>query len=1045
MTCGFRPHYSLNRVVPVLCAFLCTVCTVPSNGRGAAAHRPAQSAVPQQPAEQNQIQSIPLEPGKAIERTLTGTEIHPYQLKMQKAQCAVIQVEQRGINIVLQLRATNSEPIVEVDDEIGKQGIEKLVVVAESDGTYKVEVKPKLKIASGSYEIRLLEVRPATGRDRSLFEADKLRTKVSKLSEVEKTEEALPLAEHALALAEAVLEPDDVYVALLTRELAAVNCRNGKYTECKAGMEQALQLFTAKLGTDHLQANITRRQLGGLYQTLGDLPKAEQLLSQALDGEQKVLGEDDPAVAATLNTLGFLHLRLGDYVKAESEFERVQTILENVGLKEEPRYGYALNNLGLVHLRQHQYDKALIDFERFLAFQEARLGPNNPIIYQVLSNLGVVAKKKGDYPTAEKFYLRALALGGPEGPDVTPTLSNLGNVYSCEGNFQKALETHQRVLRIVESNWNSPIDRRRELEAIAINYAALGDSANAHRVQAQMESGLESEIALNLAIGSERQKLLYLDTVASDLDDTISLHLRLQSSGPEAASLAATALLRRKGRVMDAMTDTLNALRTHSDPDDQALLDQLKEATAELAHLALEGPQKRPLAEYRKALEDQREKKEKIENAISHHNREVGESLQPITLEAVTSLIPEDSALVEFVTYKPSNPKAASTPEQYEEPRYAAYVLHKGTSPMGVDLGDARIIDALVAELRSALREPDRSDVQALARQLAEKVFQPLEPLVASDKRLLISPDGQLNLIPFEALREVGGGYLVERFSITYLSSGRDLVHMQVKRPSSSVSILVADPLFGEPNENLVANAATPQAKPARARIGRRSITTGADFSNLYFAPLAGTRAEAQSIHSLFPDAQELIGEQASRAALEKLNGPKILHIATHGFFLQDTNQGKAGGNAASNPENPLLRSGLALSGANLSSDSKGRGILTALQASNMDLWGTKLVTLSACDTGVGEVKNGEGVYGLRRAFFLAGTESLVMSLWPVSDYVTRQLMTQYYAGLKKGLGRGEALRQAQLAMLKRKGRQHPFYWASFIQSGEWANLDGQR
>ena len=110
-----------------------------------------------------------------------------------------------------------------------------------------------------------------------------------------------------------------------------------------------------------------------------------------------------------------------------------------------------------------------------------------------------------------------------------------------------------------------------------------------------------------------------------------------------------------------------------------------------------------------------------------------------------------------------------------------------------------------------------------------------------------------------------------------------------------------------------------------------------------------------------------------------------------------------------------------------------------------MNLWGTKLVTLSACDTGVGEVRNGEGVYGLRRAFMLAGTETLVMSLWPVSDNVTRELMTAYYTGLKEGLGRGEALRRVKLNMLRRKDRQHPFYWASFIQSGEWANLDGER
>ena len=148
---------------------------------------------------------------------------------------------------------------------------------------------------------------------------------------------------------------------------------------------------------------------------------------------------------------------------------------------------------------------------------------------------------------------------------------------------------------------------------------------------------------------------------------------------------------------------------------------------------------------------------------------------------------------------------------------------------------------------------------------------------------------------------------------------------------------------------------------------------------------------------------------------------------------------------ATVNVENPLMRSGLALAGANLTKGGGDDGVFTALEASSLNLWGTKVVTLSACETGVGEVRNGEGVYGLRRAFFLAGAETLAMSLWPVSDYITREMMTAYYSGLKQGLGRGEALRQAQLAMLARKNRRHPFYWASFIHAGEWASLDGRR
>jgi len=171
-------------------------------------------------------------------------------------------------------------------------------------------------------------------------------------------------------------------------------------------------------------------------------------------------------------------------------------------------------------------------------------------------------------------------------------------------------------------------------------------------------------------------------------------------------------------------------------------------------------------------------------------------------------------------------------------------------------------------------------------------------------------------------------------------------------------------------------------------------------------------------------------------------------------FFLEDpkkdgedggsTNETQAG-TSREDIENPMLHSGLALTGANLNRLGGDSGILTALEASNLNLWGTKVVTLSACDTGIGKVKEGEGVFGLRRAFVLAGAESMVMSLWQVSDYTTREMITAYYTGLKNGRGRGEALRQAELAMLKRKGREHPFYWASFIESGEWANLNGQR
>jgi len=999
-----------------------------------------------------------LEPGKAIEQSVAGTETHRYGLKLQKGQFAAIEVEQRGVDVTVQLLLSEDYVQADADDEIGKKGTEKLDIVAEQQGSYTIAVKPKWEVAGAAYEIRLVEVRPATALDRSLYEVRQLRTRANQLFTVDKNQEALLLAQRALDLAQEVLGADDVNVALLTKELADITYNMSKPAEARAGFERALQILTAKLGAEHPQTLYVKSRLGSVCVALGDYSKGDRLLSEALEGEEKAFGGDDPVVAGTLKSLAVLHEGRGDLAKAEREDLRGLAILEGLRLTEQGSYGEFLNNLGVIYKDLREFDKAKEYLQHCLAFDEKHYGAESLSLSKVLNNLGIVARQQKDYPAAEKYYVRALAIKekylGTEHPEYAAALMNLANVYASKGDYRKALETHLRVLGIYEKSLvPGEFPPILSLANVAKNYAAVGDFENANRVQSRLEAALEEDIAFNLAIGSERQKLAYLDSVAQRTERAISLNLQLEPDNSQAALLAVTVLLQRKGRVLDAMTDTLAILRKHSDSQDQSLLDELKDASTQLARVALKGPQKQSMEEYRKTLQDLQERKEKLENTISHHNEEFRAQVQAITFEAVRSAVPDNAALLEFVAYRPFNPKAQTDVEQFGALRYAAYVLHGNAVAKGIDLGDAEAIDTAVAKLRAALREPDRKDVRQLAESVAERVFQPIEPLVAGDRRLLISPDGQLDLIPFEVLLNSQGHYLVERFSITYLTTGRDLLRMQFPRPSRSAPVIVADPLFGEPKGTLAANAGEPQWKPATAMTARRSITTGADFSNLYFAPLAGTRSEANSIHAFFPEAQIFTGPQASEATLGRLNAPKILHIATHGFFLQDVNQstgaqavGKAAGSPATRDfENPLLRSGLALSGANFVKESKGSGILTALEVSNLDLWGTKLVTLSACDTGVGEVKNGEGVYGLRRAFFLAGTESLVMSLWPVSDYVTRELMAEYYSGLKKGLGRGEALRQAELAMLHRKGREHPFYWASFIQAGEWANLDGQR
>jgi CHAT domain-containing protein len=223
-----------------------------------------------------------------------------------------------------------------------------------------------------------------------------------------------------------------------------------------------------------------------------------------------------------------------------------------------------------------------------------------------------------------------------------------------------------------------------------------------------------------------------------------------------------------------------------------------------------------------------------------------------------------------------------------------------------------------------------------------------------------------------------------------------------------------------------------------------------ADLASLKFGALAATIEEAKQIKAIFPQSRTLLGKQATETALKQLQSPSILHLATHGFFLPDqevplvTDQLNQHKPLALRLENPLLRSGVALAGFNNRHQIKAStndGVLTGLEVAGLDLRGTQLVVLSACETGLGDTKAGEGLYGLRRALVMAGSQSQILSLWDVSDDGTKDLMVKYYQNLKAGKSRHSALREAQLEMLATPKYQRPFFWASFVPSGDWTPL----
>lgn len=792
--------------------------------------------------------------------------------------------------------------------------------------------------------------------------------------------------------------------------------------------------FALLEGTSELDSELAHFYLG-----YGDYARAEALLVRGLTREQPSFNDEGMLYARLAN----VYIDLGDLQSAEELLKRAQPLLQGWGefyavdslarlylegralrsfaealdrmrviLKEATGgsgWAYAIPDLRAAQLclRRGQVEEA----ERRLLDLRPRLEPALPaqsaVRADLLEELGVLFTRKGD-PAAEALLLQALVirerLFAPDHPAIVRALGHLANLYVAQGRTAMAVRTRERA------------------------------------------AGLQDRSArANLARGSERQKRLVMGLVQRDTDATLSLHLQGAPRDQAAARLALRSILRRKGLALDAIAESFAALRRDLDAEGRALLGALTQLDAKLSTAITRGPIDIPAEEHQREVQQLEVERQRLEFQLAARTRAARPAdakEPPITVEAVQAAIPDGAALVEIVQYRPQDPFGPPVRPTWGKPRYAAYVVGRRGDVTGVDLGDAAAIDAAAAELSRDLSNPER-DPRERARHLDALVMQPIRAALGAARWLLLSPDGALNLVPFAALVDEEGNYLIERASFTYLTSGRDLLRTAgaaAPRGATRGGVLViADPAFGSLSELAPDDGATR---------GLRS----AELAGARFPPLPGTEREAEAVRSALASATVLTGPSATEEALKRAQRPRVLHIATHGFFLPD--QGSpadpastrgAGIESPAWSENPLLRSGLALAGANArrSSSDEDDGILTALEISSLDLHGTQLVVLSACETGLGEVLRGDGVYGLRRALLLAGAETQVMSLWKVGDMATRDLMTSYYAALARGGGRSEALRSAQLEI--RRERPHPHAWAGFIASGEGAALDGRQ
>lgn len=529
--------------------------------------------------------------------------------------------------------------------------------------------------------------------------------------------------------------------------------------------------------------------------------------------------------------------------------------------------------------------------------------------------------------------------------------------------------------------------------------------------------------------------------------------------------------LRRKGIGAEVLAVQRDVILSGRYPALESRLRELSALRMQIAQKTLTGPGPEGVEAHLQRVKEWSLRRERWETELAHQIPEMNlsEGLQNIDHRLIARELPEGAAFVEFVHFDvfDFSARPAQSASRWSPAHYAAFVIQAGKpeDTRFVDLGDASLIDRLAGEFIAAVTSKaalarhlkagsslsERRSYQSIGTTLRKILFAPLQDALGGCTRVFLSPDGELTRLPFETLPTDDGHYVIDDYQISYLSTGRDIVRLNAAAPDqSALPLVVADPDFDLSNND----AAPVSAVTTRMRGRRRTCDLNRD--PLRFEHLPGTRIEGQQVADLL-GVQPMLDGAALEGTLKAFHSPRILHIATHGFFLPDQQRipGREGTDLTIREptmsrlerfleqpgENPLLRSGLALAGANtwnrggsLPPEAED-GLLTAEDVSGLDLLDTELVVLSACQTGLGEVRIGEGVFGLRRAFVVAGAKTLIMSLWKVPDIQTQGLMVDFYQRILAGQSPADALREAQLAMKTRY--PHPYYWGAFICQGD--------
>ena len=838
--------------------------------------------------------------------------------------------------------------------------------------------------------------------------------------------------------------------ARFQRESGELAYGSGNFAVAEKRFNAAKSIYEESNLTDDLGYLKTISNQGLLYATMGRYTQAEAFTAGALDIRKEKFGEEDPGVASSLNNYAVLHYNLGRYNEAEKTFSSALSVVRSSELTSSMPHSIILNNQAMLFQAIGRFQEAEASLQQAIDIAEKLQSKKSKNHLKFLSNLALLYQQMGKYDDAEGIYLGMEKRLGKTNPDYASMLSNqaslymlmdkkdkvenllktsagiykssfgedspayakvisdLGNFYRINARYAEALSLLEKALAIREKSLgkNHPHYVQSQ-EDLAIFHWKNGAPDKARALYGELMTRSLEFINTYFPPMSESEKTKYWDVLSPRFQRFYNFAIDVSPNIPDVVKdlfdyqIATKALLLNStNKVKQSILNSRDGLLIR---DYMIWVDQ-KEQLARLYAYS-----KTELKEQKINLDSIERATNGMEKSLSERSKDFSEGYRATgtSFTKIRDLLTESEALVEIIRVR-----------NYDQvftngSRYVALILKKGMplpSMKVMENGDQ--LETRYAKFyRNAIQQKVQDDYSY------DQYWARLEEELQNKKAIYFSPDGVFNQLNLNTLKKPGADYIINRYDLTILGNSKDLITIKSKKPVNT---------------------------------GKHATLLGfPDYGGSNITALPGTKVEIDAISNLLKASgyqlNVLTLAGATEAKLKSVKSPELLHIATHGYFLQDVEKSGAafGIHLENASDNPLLRSGLLLAGAaktlsgaaspNLSSNDNG--ILTAYEAMNLNLEGTQLIVLSACETGLGDIRAGEGVYGLQRAFQVAGADALIMSLWKVDDTATQLLMKNFYTNWIKLRNKQKAFRQAQVQLMARY--KDPYYWGAFIMMGQ--------